>query len=290
MSSAAASHVVIHADDLGMSHGANAAFAELFGLGVCTSGSVMAPCPWFLEVAEMVAADPRLDVGVHLTLTSEMNHYKWRPLTRPPPSAGMTDAHGYFLPDVASLRRTAAEEAVEAELRAQIELALSAGIDVTHFDDHAGAVLAPEFAGIYLRLGIEYRVPILLTPSLKTYGGVHNLRGVDDEAFNRAMTEARRMGFRLFDRIVETPWRREGMSEESYRDIVSEIGPGYTFMALHFTRPGEVEFIDPQFHAIRIGEYELFRSEAFRNWLGQAGLTPAGMRDLRTALRASLMP
>src|SRR4051794_18858170 len=37
--------VVIHADDLGMCHGANVAFADLFARGVCTSGSVMAPCP-----------------------------------------------------------------------------------------------------------------------------------------------------------------------------------------------------------------------------------------------------
>ncbi|MFN0194046.1 MAG: ChbG/HpnK family deacetylase [Aestuariivirga sp.] len=146
-------HVVIHADDLGMSHGTNAAFVELFGLGVCTSGSVMVPCPWFPEMVEIAAKDSALDIGVHLTLTSEMQHCKWRPLTRPPALAGLTNDAGFLLADTASLRRRAVPEAVEFELRSQIDLALASGIDATHFDDHAGAVLAPEFLDIYIRLG-----------------------------------------------------------------------------------------------------------------------------------------
>ncbi len=74
--------VVIHQDDVGMCHGANVAFVELARLGHVTSGSVMVPCPWFTEIAEPAAADPTLDLGVHLTLTAEKAHYRWRPLTR----------------------------------------------------------------------------------------------------------------------------------------------------------------------------------------------------------------
>jgi predicted glycoside hydrolase/deacetylase ChbG (UPF0249 family) len=74
-----------------MSHGANTAFSELSALGTCTCGSVMPPCPWFPEAIEMAKANPRLDLGVHLTLTSEKTPYRWRPLTSPPASAGLTD-------------------------------------------------------------------------------------------------------------------------------------------------------------------------------------------------------
>lgn len=277
--------VVIHADDLGMSHGANAAFAELTALGVCSAGSVMVPCPWFLEVAAMANGNRQLDLGVHLTLTSEMTHYKWRPLTKPPPSAGMTDAYGYFLSDVAALRATAEPEAVEAELRAQIEMAIAAGIDVTHFDDHAGAVLAPEFCEIYVRLGLEFELPILLTASLTTYGGIHNLQGVADDDYRRHAEFARSEGFRIFDRIIETPWEPAGTS---YCQLIGDIKPGYNFMALHFTKPGEIDTIDVRSSHIRVAEYELFRSLDFRNWLGQQGLTVIGMRGLREELRARL--
>ena len=288
MSSGQEKFVVIHADDLGMSHGANSAFAELSGLGVCSSGSVMVPCPWFREIAEMAAVDKTLDVGVHLTLTSEMPHYKWRPLTAPPASAGLTDAQGYFHSDVATLRAKAQPEAVEAELRAQIDMALASGIDVTHFDDHAGAVLAPEFCGIYIRLGLDYALPILMTPSLATYGGVHNLAGVDDEAYRRHAAAARSKGYRMFDRIIETPWQPLETAESIYRELIAGIAPGQTFMALHFTRPGEIEAIDPQSNHIRISEYQLFRSPEFRGWLGDQGLSLIGMRQLRDEFRRQL--
>jgi chitin disaccharide deacetylase len=281
-------YVVIHADDLGASHGANAAFRELASLGACSSGSVMVPCAWFLEVAEMAAADSSLDLGVHLTLTSEMKNYKWRPLTRPPQSAGMTDQYGYFLADVSELRARAHPDAVEAELRAQIDMALGSGIDVTHFDDHAGSVLAPEFVAIYIRLGLEYRLPILMTPSLMSYGGIHNLPGVDDMAYRQQAADAKARGFRLFDRILETPWQRTGPAEPAYRDMIAEIRPGYSFMAMHFTMPGDISAIDPRFHHLRSEEYELFRSTAFRDWLQRQGLTIIAMRGLRDELRARL--
>ena len=45
--------VVIHEDDVGMTHGANMAFVELSERGTCSSGSVMVPCPWFPEAAEI---------------------------------------------------------------------------------------------------------------------------------------------------------------------------------------------------------------------------------------------
>lgn len=275
--------VVIHADDLGMSHGANAAFAELTKLGVCSSGSVMVPCPWFQEIAVLAQADPSLDIGVHLTLTSEMRSYKWRPLTAPPASAGLTDALGYFHADVATLRATANPQAVEAELRAQIDVALASGIGVTHLDDHCGAVLAPEFCEIYTRLGLDYGIPILMTPSLTTYGGIHNLKGVADEAYRRHVTFALSKGMVMFDRIVETPWHPEEPPETTYRKLIAGIAPGLTFFAMHFTMPGEIEAIDRQAAHIRIGEYRLFRSPGFGSWLRQQGLTLIGMKDVRGA-------
>ncbi|NBO05415.1 MAG: ChbG/HpnK family deacetylase [Actinobacteria bacterium] len=60
------STIVLHQDDIGMCHGANVAFAELSATGTITSGSVMVPCPWFSEAAEMARNNTSLDLGVHL--------------------------------------------------------------------------------------------------------------------------------------------------------------------------------------------------------------------------------
>jgi predicted glycoside hydrolase/deacetylase ChbG (UPF0249 family) len=199
--------VVVHVDDLGMTHGANQAFAELSALGTVTCGAVMVPAPWFSEIAEMARANATLDIGVHLTLTSEAAGYRWGPVTRPPLSAGLTDEFGFFHPDIPTLRRRAHPEAIEAELHAQIERATAAGIDVTHLDDHMGAVLVPEFVGAYVRVARHHRLPLLMCPTLSTYGGPHNMKGISEADFEPGVRAAREHGFTIFDRIVETEWK-----------------------------------------------------------------------------------
>lgn len=272
-----------------MCHGANSAFLELTSLGACSSGAVMVPCPWFLEMAEAAAADPAIDLGVHLTLNAEKRHYKWRPLTSPPKSAGLTDDNGFFLADVASTRRRAHPEAVEAELRAQIDAAYAAGIDVTHLDAHMGAALSPEFCEIYIRLGIDYRLPILLTSSLSAYSPNDNLVGVTEEAYMRGVETARASGFAIFDAAVQTTWQRPASKpvEPAYKAIIDGVRDGLTFFCLHFNAPGELEFIEPRSAYIRTQEYELFRSAGFRAWLAEQDLDIIGMRLLRDELRAS---
>ena len=59
-----------------------------------------------------------------MTLTSEKEHYKWGPLARAGAASGLVDDNGFFFRDVSSVRRSAHPDAVEAEIRAQIERAL----------------------------------------------------------------------------------------------------------------------------------------------------------------------
>ncbi len=109
---------IFHVDDVGMCHGANRGFLTLAERGFVTCGSVMVPCPWFREIAEAAAADPALDLGVHLTLTSEWEHYGWVPISTVSRASGLIDDDGFFWRDVASLRRHLVPEAADAELRA----------------------------------------------------------------------------------------------------------------------------------------------------------------------------
>lgn len=278
--------VVMHQDDVGMCHGANVAFLELSSLGLISSGSVMVPCPWFPEIAAAAAADPALDVGVHLTLTAEKEHYRWGPISGPSPAAGLTDPGGYLWRDVTSVRRHADPEAVEVALRAQIDRALAAGIDVTHFDAHMGATLAPELCAIYVRLGTDYRLPVLMTSSLAGYAPNNHLEGVAEETYAPFVAAAADSGQPLFDAVLETDWDRTASVAEVYQAKFSAVQPGLTFFALHPNAPGELEVIEPDSAHIRTEEYDLFRSEEFRTWLDAQALERIGMRDLRDALRA----
>src|SRR5215831_8599761 len=154
--------VIFHVDDVGMCHGSNRGFLDLASAGYVTCGSVMVPCPWFREIAEKAAADPSLDLGVHLTLTSEWEGYRWAPISTASRASGLIDGDGYFWRDVASLRVHLVVEAVEAELRAQIERARSAGMSPTHIDAHMAAAMLPELLDLHVRLGHDYGlVPVL---------------------------------------------------------------------------------------------------------------------------------
>ena len=276
--------VVIHQDDVGMCHGANTAFVELAGAGAVTSGSVMVPCPWFTEIAELASADGTFDLGVHLTLTAEKAHYRWRPISGPPPSAGLTDPSGHMWRDVASVRRYADPAAAEAELRAQVETALAAGLDVTHLDAHMGAALAPELADVYLRLGTDYRLPILLTGTLAGYGPSNHLAGVTEEQYGRFVGRARQLGQVIFDAVRETPW--DHPDEPSYRTLFADLSVGITFFALHPNAPGEVEVIEPDTAYVRIAEYERLGAGALDRWLAP-DVERIGMRRLRDELRGT---
>jgi len=278
--------IVIHEDDVGMTHGANTAFTELSALGTCSCGSVMVPCPWFPEAIDMAGANGSLDLGVHLTLTSEKRPYRWRPLTGPARSGGLTDNFGCFWPDVPSVRRHAAPEAVEAELRAQIDTALAAGLDATHLDAHMGTALCPEFVDIYLRLGLEYRLPILLLRDYNTYNPRSYSGPMSNERYDAVLAQARQKGFVIFDAVFETPWQRTTDAETAYRSLFQNIPEGLTFLSLHFNAPGDFEVIEPEYAHIRTDEYALFKTGRIGEWVREGGLEVIGMRGLRERLRS----
>jgi chitin disaccharide deacetylase len=279
--------VVIHEDDVGMTHGANVAFKELSALKSCSAGSVMAPCPWFPEAVAMALANPALDVGVHLTLNSEKKPYRWRPLTSPPKSAGLTDKAGYFWADVPSVRRNAAPEAVEAELRAQIDAALAAGVDVTHLDAHMGTVMMPEFVEIYYRLGREYNLPILLVKDLDRFNPMSYAGPVRPDKYNSIVANARTAGEPIFDLVIESPWRRTSDAQTAYRAMFEGIPDGLTYLSLHFNAPGDFEVVEPDQAHIRTEEYAVFKSGLIGELVATHGIEVIGMRQLRDRLRSS---
>lgn len=94
------------------------AFQDLWQFGTITSGAVMVPCPWFPAVAQMCREHPDMDMGVHATLNSEWDTYRWRPLSTFDPESGLLDDQGYFHHWQPDVYQYAKPEAVAAELNA----------------------------------------------------------------------------------------------------------------------------------------------------------------------------
>src|SRR5262245_46498879 len=155
--------LVIHADDLGMAHSVNRATFEALERGWVTSASILVPCPWFPEVARWARAHPQADLGIHLAVNSEWTGFRWAPISPRDAVSSLLDPDGYFPlveTDVAA-RAKAAE--IERELRAQIDKARKAGINLTHLDSHMATLFRKrEFFDVFRGLGKSYQLPVLL--------------------------------------------------------------------------------------------------------------------------------
>ena len=81
--------VILHVDDAGMSHDSNLGAVKSIREGVASSVSVMMPCPWVPEMVDFIKMYPELDAGLHLTLTSEWDLYRWGPLMGKPAVPGL---------------------------------------------------------------------------------------------------------------------------------------------------------------------------------------------------------
>lgn len=149
--------IIVRGDDMGMSHEANMAFLKAFEEGVLTCGAVQVPAPWFEEAAELARKNPHWCVGVHLCLIGEWRGYRWRPVLPWDKVPSLVDEDGFLYRYPAELGEHNPDPAeIEAELRAQIELAKKKGIDIGYIDVHYGGIPRE----IVQKLGKEYNVPI----------------------------------------------------------------------------------------------------------------------------------
>ncbi len=157
---AAPPRLAIRCDDVGMCHAVNAGVQRLIATGLPFSASVMTACPWFLEAARILRGQPRVAVGIHLTLNSEWGEYKWGPVVGAARVPSLVDANGHFHATEADFAAAEVDlDEVRLELRAQIDRALRAGLRVDYLDYHMlTAVSTPELRELVEQLAAEYGV------------------------------------------------------------------------------------------------------------------------------------
>ena len=265
--------LIIHADDVGSSHAANLATFELMDAGTITSGSMIVPAPWFPEAAAYARSHPDADFGVHLALNSEYPLYRWSGVLGRSASPSIHDADGY-LPRTGEELKGASLDEVEAELRAQIDKALDSGVDVTHLDTHMGAVLRGEVFAVFIKVGLDYRLPCFVWPQWK-------------ELRPQAYAMLEESAAPVLDRVVHETWSYEGEGARSFFEgTFNGLQPGVTHFLIHPCVDGEdIRAIDPEAGAKRIGDYLPFRGEGFNPLLDNLGVERITYRQIRDAYR-----
>ena len=272
---------ILHADDVGMCQASLAAFADLVDFGLLSSGATMVPCPWFPAVAAYCRQQPGVDLGVHLTLTSEWDSYRWGPLSTRDPASGLLDQEGYFHRRSEGAQAHADAAAVQREMEAQVSRALAGGIDVTHVDTHMGTVAHPKFVYGYVQLALQHRLPPMI-PRLDEAGW--RAFGMDGEMATLAaqfVGQLEAQGVPLLDHVVALPLDEEpGDRLALAKQTLDGLPPGLTHFILHpATDAPELRAITRAWRS-RVADYETFRSEALRDHVRAAGIQVIGYRAL----------
>ncbi len=212
--------LIIHADDLAVAHSENQASFKALKDGSVNSASLMVPCPWLPELADYVKKNPNHDLGLHLTVTSEWQWYKWGPVAPRNEVSSLVNNEGYFYDNCNDFAKNANLNEIERELRAQIEKAKAMGIEPTHFDTHMRCLFSDaDICSIYFKMSREYGVPVKVTRSMLQGYGEHmpdttNIIFIDQSI--TAVPEDYKNGMKAF-----------------YTNVLRNLKPGVNELVIH---------------------------------------------------------
>lgn len=147
-------YLILNADDFGMCDSANTACFELFEEGRLYSATIMMPCPAAKDAVNFSVEHPEYAIGIHTTLTSEWQTYRWKPLTD---GKTLVDEEGYMWHEAKMVEKNASYEDIEREVRAQIDLAHSMGMKPSHIDNHMGTLYGNK-TGRFGLLKLAYKI------------------------------------------------------------------------------------------------------------------------------------
>ncbi len=261
--------LIVNCDDLGSTRSANIAVYEALRDGLATSATLMVPCPWARDAAAMYRGE---DVGVHLTLNSEWDTYRWGPITHSP---SLLDGDGGFPRTVEDVWDHADLDEVRRECRAQIERAIFWGFDASHLDSHMGTMqLRPEFFDVYLEMAVDFELPLRMAGA-----SAERLIGFP---FRRLAAEE---GVVFPDHFIYTSVG----SRRTIEKALFDLRPGVTEVYLH---PGidtdELRASHPDW-SNRVEDHAyLTRDPSFRDLIERAGVTLIGYRELRELQRREM--
>lgn len=265
--------LILHADDVGVTHSTNLATLHALEVGLIQSASVLVTSPWLPEVAAWARQHPEQDLGIHLALTSEWPPYRFRPVSGAGAVPSLIDELGYLPLTEAPARAT--QRDVTRELSAQIELAHVSGITITHLDSHMFVLFedASLFAA-YLAVGKRYGLPMLAPDQQQL--GAHAIE-LDPR-------------LRVIDQVIAvSPDVPPAQWRQWYERTLSGLGPGVYEVLVHLSADNEemqaaTNHIDPWGAAFRARDLAVISDPAFQAFLKAQGFQLVNWRQLARAL------
>ncbi|MDX1929536.1 MAG: polysaccharide deacetylase family protein [Pirellulaceae bacterium] len=274
-------YLIIHSDDAGMSHAVNVATQAGLESGLVTSASIMVPCPWFKEFAVYAKTHPQFDYGIHLTLNSEWENYRWGPVASKDRVPSLIDPEGFLWDNVAQVVAHAKADEVKVELKAQIDKALAFGVPLSHLDTHMGAVVSrPDLVEVYVALSLEYNLPILFFRQLDPETARDHPALADRLKDCVAQLEERKLP--ILDGMLQfyggnVPEQRKQL----YFDEIAKIKPGVTQLIIHCGQDGDELRAITDSAARRDQDRALFTDPATRKFIKEQGIKLLSWKQFR---------
>lgn len=279
--------VIIHTDDIGMCQASVDAFAEMVEFGLISSGAVMVPCPWFLEAAKYARSHPNADIGVHLTLTSEWETYRWGPVSTRDADSGLMDSQGYFHKSSEGVWANADAAAAATELEMQVTRALAEGMTLTHIDTHMGSIAHPKFLPAYIQLATKFGLPPMI-PRMTSEELIAR-EDVDPstaEILTGMIHTLEEMGIPLLDKLSGLKLVESADRFEQAKAALRALKPGLTHFIIHPSKDTpELRHITDSWDC-RVADYETFTNEKTRQFIRNEGFQIIGYETLKALMPA----
>jgi hypothetical protein len=269
--------LILHADDLGAAHSIDAASFEALDKGVISSASIMMPTPWVTEVAAYAKSHPNADLGLHLTLTSEWETFRWGTVESSDKVPSLLDPDGTLPKEDGPVATRAKREEIERELRAQVQRALAVGIRPTHVDSHMGALFTtPALMSSYVKVAHEFHLPFLAMKTSPFGGGPPMPLGPKDIPLDTVIVAG--------DNVPRDKWK------EFYLNAVASLRPGISEIIVHLGRDdAELQAVmvnhEPYGSRWRQRDYEVVNSPEFKKALQDNHIILVKWRDLKKLIQ-----
>lgn len=253
--------LIVRGDDMGMTQGSLVAFERALNEGVLTCASIVVPGPWFEGAADLARGNTGWCTGIHLCLVGEWRGFRWRPVLPWDKVQSLVDVDGflYSSPDALFEHKPSLQE-IDAELRAQVNLAKRKGINVQYVDTHYVELDSyPGFDAVIRKIAKDYDVPISSTLGEKTI-----------EVYATPLEQKKKTALQMLDQLDPGLWLwvcHIGIDSPEQR-------------ALIHTKPADI-FLDGGAGVHRAEELQVLTSLDVRSAILKKGIVLTSYRELR---------
>jgi predicted glycoside hydrolase/deacetylase ChbG (UPF0249 family) len=272
--------VIVNIDDVGLHKDVTEASFKALKFGMVKTGSIMVPAPNFEQALKLWKENPEIDLGIHLTLTSD----EWGEKYSGPTVLSKTAVPSLYSPqgvmwttDEAFIMHAKRKD-MECEMEAQIKKVLDTGLKPSHLDHHMSIYGHPDFLSILIGLSRKYKIPMHL-PGQRRY----KLPFIKNNIFS-----LRRRGYVFPDTQMGIYHKEEqkltlDFWKARYHDYLRSLKPGVHIIKVHIAfQTKELQDITGLHDAaIRQIDYDVWTSDDTKKLAEELGITFIGYRPLQ---------